>query len=146
MELHTIQELQAPREAVFGFFADATQLQRITPPWLHFRIVTPPPIEMAEGTLIDYRLRLHGFPIRWRTLISEWSPQERFVDEQIRGPYRQWHHTHDFEATPRGTLVRDTVRYRVPAGWLIERFFVRRQLRRIFNFRRDALEQIFAEA
>lgn len=141
--LQTRQLLDAPLADVFVFFADAGQLERITPPWLNFRITTPMPIEIQKGTLIDYRLRLRFIPIRWRTLISEWIPNQRFVDEQLKGPYLLWHHTHDFEETAEGTLVVDTVRYRVFGGSLIESLFVRKDLRRIFEYRYHELGKIF---
>ncbi|MFK7818867.1 MAG: SRPBCC family protein [Planctomycetaceae bacterium] len=143
--LRTRQVVPAELPDVFNFFGDASQLQRLTPPWLHFRITTPMPIEIGEGTLIDYRLRLRFIPIKWRTLISEWVPNQRFVDEQLKGPYRLWHHTHEFQPVEDGTLVTDTVRYRVPGGSLVEKLFVRNDLRRIFEYRYAALERIFVE-
>ena len=124
---------------VFPFFADAGNLEAITPPWLRFRIVTPRPIAMHEGALIEYRLRLRGLPIRWRTRIDAWDPGVRFVDRQLSGPYRLWHHTHTFEPLPGGdTLMRDEVRYELPLGALGEvahRMLVRRDLARIFDHR-----------
>jgi ligand-binding SRPBCC domain-containing protein len=132
------QILPGDPDAVFGFFADAFNLEAITPPWLRFRIVTPRPIGMGPGTLIEYRLRLHGVPIRWLTRIEIWEPGVRFVDVQVRGPYRVWHHTHAFEPHERGTLVRDTVRYALsggPLGRLAHAAFVARDLERIFDFR-----------
>jgi ligand-binding SRPBCC domain-containing protein len=134
------QRLPAPPRAVFPFFGDAHNLEAITPPWLGFRVTTPQPVEMAAGTLIEYRLRLHGVPIRWRTRIAVWEPPTRFVDVQLRGPYKLWHHTHEFEPTAdgRGTLMRDTVRYALPFGPLGEiahRLFVARDLGAIFDFR-----------
>ena len=134
----------APDE-VFGFFADAANLEAITPPWLRFRIVTPKPIHMAAGTLIEYRLALHRIPIRWLTRIEVWEPGERFVDVQLRGPYRLWHHTHSFEARDGGTLVRDRVRYALPLGPLGElahRALVRRDLERIFDFRHERVARV----
>jgi ligand-binding SRPBCC domain-containing protein len=132
------QILPGEPDAVFGFFADAVNLEAITPPWLRFRIVTPRPIRMAPGALIEYHLRLHRIPIRWLTRIEVWEPGTRFVDVQVRGPYRIWHHTHTFEPHGGGTLVRDTVRYALPLGplgRLAHAAFVRRDLERIFDFR-----------
>ena len=134
------QILPGAPDEVFGFFADAANLEAITPPWLRFRIVTPKPIHMAAGTLIEYRLALHRIPIRWLTRIEVWEPGERFVDVQLRGPYRLWHHTHSFEAREGGTLVGDRVRYALPLGPLGElahRALVRRDLERIFDFRHE---------
>jgi ligand-binding SRPBCC domain-containing protein len=136
------QILPGEPDEVFAFFAEAANLEAITPPWLRFRIVTPAPIRMGAGALIEYRLVLHRIPIRWLTRIEVWEPGERFVDVQVRGPYRRWHHTHGFEAHPDGTLVRDTVRYALPLGALgrvAHRLFVRRDLERIFDFRRAAV-------
>jgi ligand-binding SRPBCC domain-containing protein len=126
-------------DTTFGFFADAGNLQRLTPPWLDFSILTPQPIAMAAGALIDYRIRVHGVPIRWRTVIAEWCPPVRFVDQQLEGPYRSWHHTHTFTAADGGTLVEDTVRYRPLGGALVHRLFVRRDLDRIFRFRQQEI-------
>ena len=133
------QRLPAPPEEVFPFFADARNLEAITPPWLGFRVTTPGPIPMRAGTLISYRLRLHGIPVSWHTRIEAWDPPHRFVDHQLRGPYRLWHHTHTFAPDGRGgTIMRDEVRYRLPLGVLgaiAHLLFVRRDLRRIFDFR-----------
>jgi len=130
-------------EEVFGFFGDARNLQAITPDWLDFRIVTPDPIVMRIGTLIDYRLRLHGFPLRWRSEITAWEPLHRFVDEQRRGPYRLWIHEHRFNSSGNGTTVSDLVKYLPRGGWLIDRLLVRRDLARIFTFRRQTLLRHF---
>lgn len=127
------------RHDVFELFADAFQLKNLTPPWLGFRVLTPAPIEMRKGCLIDYQLRLHGLPIRWRTEITQWEPPFRFEDSQIRGPYSLWVHTHTFEERDGGTLVRDRVAYRVPGGSLVNRLFVQGDLRRIFQYRHDQL-------
>jgi ligand-binding SRPBCC domain-containing protein len=127
-----------PAEA-FGFFADALNLERITPAWLSFRVTTPKPIDMGAGTLIEYRLRLHGVPLRWLTRIDVWDPPHRFVDRQLRGPYRRWVHEHTFAADgPDGTLMRDRVEYSLPLGPLgaiADVVLVRRDLARIFDHR-----------
>jgi len=127
------------REEVFAFFADAHNLQAITPPWLKFDVLTPAPIAMRPGTLIDYRIRVHGLPIRWRTEITEWNPPHSFVDVQLRGPYTLWHHTHTFEEREGGTLCIDDVRYRPRGGALMNWLFVRRDVERIFAYRQEAL-------
>jgi len=127
------------RHHVFALFSDAFQLEHLTPPWLNFRVLTPGPIEMRRGRLIDYQIRLHGIPIRWRTEITNWEPPCRFTDSQIRGPYRRWVHTHTFEELDGGTLVRDRVEYSVLGESITNRFFVRAELRRIFNYRHAQL-------
>ncbi len=132
-----------PREQVFEFFADAFQLETITPPWLHFSVQTPAPIEMHPGTLIDYQLRLHGLPVRWRSEISQWDPPTRFVDRQVKGPYRYWHHLHTFDEVDGGTLVRDVVHYAMPFGFIMHPLMVRRDLTRIFAFRQKMMRDIF---
>ena len=137
--------LPLPPEELFSFFADAANLEALTPPWLHFQIVTPPPIAMREGALIDYRLRVHGIPLRWRTRINAWQPPYRFVDEQIRGPYRRWIHEHTFEARDGGTLVRDEVRYAVPFDFIAHRWFVLPDVEKIFGYRAEALKQRFGD-
>lgn len=145
-ELHREQWFPHPPDRVFAFFADARNLEVITPPWLSFEVLTPDLIEMRPGALIDYRLRLHGVPLRWRTEISAWQPPQRFVDEQRRGPYREWEHEHTFTARDGGTLAGDHVRYRVPGGRLVHELFVRRDVERIFDFRRDRLAQLLGAA
>jgi ligand-binding SRPBCC domain-containing protein len=138
------QVLPGERDEVFAFYADAFNLEAITPPWLGFRVVTPGPIEMKPGAMIEYRLNLRGIPVRWLTEIEIWEPGRRFVDTQVRGPYRLWRHTHFFEDDPEGTRVRDSVSYEIPLGRLGEladRLFVRRDLARIFNYRRRAVAE-----
>lgn len=135
-----------PVDEVFAFFADARNLETITPPWLQFRILTPGEIALRPGTTIDYRLRLHGVPIRCRSEIVEFDPPRRFVDVQVRGPYRRWEHAHTFEPDGDGTRVRDRVDYAVPGGRLVDALFVRRDLERIFAFRHRALAAIFGGA
>lgn len=140
------QRLACPRDEVFAFFEDAANLERLTPAFLKFRVVTPPPIEMRAGALIDYRLRLFGVPLTWRTLIEIYEPNVRFVDLQLRGPYRLWRHTHTFEEIPGGTLMRDRVEYALPLGPLgdvARAMFVRRTLERIFDFRNETIASIF---
>ena len=131
--------LPQDRDEVFAFFADARNLQRLTPPWLHFRILTPLEEGIRRGSRIDYKLRLRGVPIRWRTEISVWEPPLRFVDEMLRGPYREWVHEHRFEERDGGTWMTDEVRYAVPGGALVHRLFVRPDLERIFRYRREQL-------
>ena len=134
--------LPRPREEVFAFFADAANLERLTPPWLHFRILNPH-IVIARGVLIDYRLKIHGVPLRWQSEISRWDPPRAFVDEQRRGPYRRWVHTHTFEEERGGTRVGDSVEFEVPFEWIAGRF-VMRDVQAIFTFREQALSTIFA--
>jgi ligand-binding SRPBCC domain-containing protein len=133
----------APIDDVFAFFSDAKQLETLTPPWVRFQIVTPLPIAMHAGTVIDYRLRIRGLPIRWRSVIPIWEPPHRFVDEQVRGPYRYWRHEHRFEPHDGGTLVSDVIDYRVLGGRLVNRFFVQPDVERIFRFRQQKLAEIF---
>jgi len=135
--------LPRPRSEVFPFFAEARNLEILTPPWLKFQVLTPHPISMRAGTLIDYRIRVHALPIRWRTEILEWDPPHRFVDVQLRGPYKLWHHTHSFEERGESTLCRDEVRYWPRGGAIIDRLFVRRDVERIFAFRHQKLLEIF---
>lgn len=136
---------EAP-ETVFPFFADARNLEQLTPPWLRFGIESPMPVAMKKGALLDYRLRIRGFPVRWRTLIDVWQPPFRFVDVQLRGPYHLWHHTHTFEAADGGTLVRDRVVYEPPGGWLeplVHKFLVQRDVASIFRYRADRMRARF---
>lgn len=130
---------------VFAFFSDAANLDSITPPWLSFRTVTSQPIEMHAGAVIDYRLRVRGFPVRWRSEITEWEPPYHFVDEQIRGPYRRWIHAHKFEPRNGGTLVYDDVQYAVPFDWLLHKLIVRPDVECIFAYRADCLRKRFGD-
>jgi ligand-binding SRPBCC domain-containing protein len=141
--LRARQWLPRRREEVFPFFADAYNLERITPSFLNFEVLTPRPIEMREGALIDYRLRLRGIPIRWRTRIAAWEPNERFIDEQIRGPYLKWEHEHTFEESAGGVVVGDRVAYRVPGGALVNRLVVQRDVERIFRHRQRVMADLF---
>ena len=146
MSVHVLerrQRLPVPAERAFAFFADAHNLEAITPPWLRFRVLTPGAIEMRPGALIEYRLRLHGIPLSWLTRIEVWEPPHRFVDVQLNGPYALWEHTHTF--APDGAdavVISDRVRYALPLGRLGElarRLFVRRDLDRIFDHRMRAI-------
>src|SRR5215211_7839770 len=149
-KIHTLRRelrLDAPPEAVFPFFADPRNLEAITPPLLRFRLLTPEPIEMGVGTFLQYALRLRGVPVRWDTLIQAWDPPHRFVDVQVRGPYRMWHHTHELEPLDGGaaTLMRDTVRYAIGFGALGEiarRAVVTRDLEEIFAFRAERVPRL----
>ena len=120
-------------ETAFAFFAEAANLQRLTPPWLDFTITSRLPLGMQKGTLIDYKLKVHGIAFRWQSVITEWNPPYSFVDEQVRGPYRLWRHRHRFSARPDGTLVEDDVEYRVPGG-AFANLLVRRDLTQIFTY------------
>ena len=150
MPVHVLrreQRLPGPPEAVFPFFADARNLEAITPPLLRFRLLTPEPVEMGVGTFLQYALRLRGVPVRWDTLIQAWDPPHRFVDVQVRGPYRLWHHTHELEPLDGGTLMRDTVRYDVGFGALGEvarRAIVARDLEAIFAYRAERVPDLVA--
>lgn len=138
--------LPAAPSSVFQFFADAGNLNRITPTWLHFRMLTPADVSMKQGTLIDYSLKIRGIPVRWQSRIEVWEPPDRFVDAQVRGPYKKWAHTHEFQPQRNGTLVKDSVQYAV-GGWILEpfvsRYLVRPDLELIFEFRRSKLNEIF---
>ena len=149
MTTHTLrfdQFLPVGRATVFPFFTDAGNLERITPPWVRFRILTPGPLTMRAGALIDYRIRLHGLPLRWRTEIAEWEPPFRFVDVQLRGPYRLWHHTHTFVEVGGATLCRDEIFYAVRGGRLVNRLLVQPDIERIFAYRRQVLAELFGPA
>jgi len=132
-----------PIETVFDFFSDASQLEVITPPWLNFSILNPPPIEMREGLLLDYRLSLHGIPLKWQSEISVWKPPFRFVDRQTKGPYKFWHHEHLLDEVDGKTRVRDNVHYDPRGGSLVHRLLVRPDLKRIFTYRQQVLTEIF---
>lgn len=140
--------IRRPRTEVFDFFADAENLELITPPELRFQILTPTPFRIKKGSLIDYKLRLRGIPIKWRTGITEWEPPLRFVDEQLSGPYRQWIHRHEFtEIDPVTTLIEDEVRYRLPLEPLgdLALFIVKRELKYIFDYRQEAVTKLLSQ-
>lgn len=136
------QFLDRPLEQVFSFFSAAHNLEALTPEWLRFEVMTPEPIEMRVGTLIEYRLSVHGVPLNGVSQIAAWERNRWFVDRQLRGPYRLWHHTHEFVAIGDGTLVRDSVRYAIPFGPLgdvAHTLFVQRDLDSVFAYRRSAV-------
>jgi ligand-binding SRPBCC domain-containing protein len=139
--------IPAPVETLFSFFSKAENLEKITPPWLRFKILTAVPVEMGEGTLLEYRLKLHGIPVSWQTQITNWNPPFQFVDVQLRGPYRKWVHTHTFTSRNDGTLVEDNVDYEVPGFFLeplIHRYFVKPDISKIFEYRQNQLTKIFS--
>ena len=140
--------LPLPRAQVFEFFTDAFNLEKITPAFLQFSVLTPAPIPMHQGTLIDYRIGLHGLPMTWKTEIAAWEPPIRFIDRQLRGPYRQWIHLHEFKDHEEGTLMRDQVDYVIPGpnwfGGLLNRLVVERDVRAIFTYRQQAIEAALA--
>jgi ligand-binding SRPBCC domain-containing protein len=134
-----------PLAEVFRLFEDPRNLARITPPWLNFRIVDPDSVHMRKGAEINYIIRWQGLPMKWKTLITEYDPPLRFVDEQKRGPYSLWHHEHTFEETADGVVIRDSVTYRLPLGVLgriAHGLMVKRQLLEIFRFRQAAIAEI----
>ena len=149
---HTLrreQWIRRPQEEVFAFFSDARNLEAITPPWLGFRILTPDPIRIAAGAKLRYRLSLHGMPVSWTTEIRRWEPPFRFIDVQLSGPYRLWHHTHRFEAHEGGTRMTDVVRYRLPFGMIgraVHALKTRRDVEKFFDFRFKRIGELFAAA
>jgi ligand-binding SRPBCC domain-containing protein len=140
------QWIERPIDEVFAFFGDAHNLEEITPPWLGFKILFMSMDSIQEGTIIQYRLRLHGIPVHWRTNICEWNPPSSFVDEQTRGPYKVWRHTHKFEAHGRRTKMIDEVQYLLPFGILgriVHALKVRQDVNRIFDYRRQRIDALF---
>jgi ligand-binding SRPBCC domain-containing protein len=146
MILHAVQTFEGTPDEVFPFFADARNLERITPDIINFRILTRGPIEMRDGTTIDYALRVSGIPVRWRSEILNWHPNQYFVDRQLRGPYRKWVHEHRFIGRGTTTEMHDLVEYEVPGPGFVEQRFVRPRLEHIFRYRQEVLRWIFREA
>ena len=130
-------------EETFAFFSDARSLDLLTPSWVGFKILTPTPIEMRAGALIEYQIRIHGIPVRWHTEITVWEAPHRFVDLQLKGPYQWWHHEHRLESCKEGTRMIDEVEYRAPLHWISHPLMVARDVRRIFDYRAEALERVF---
>lgn len=141
------QRVKASRHEVFEFFADAANLEKMTPSQLGFTILTPQPIEMKKGALIDYKIKLYGIPMKWKTVIDEYEPEDRFIDVQLKGPYAVWRHTHTFvDAQGGGTDLGDRVVYELPfgpLGRLVHAAFVRRQLAQIFDYRQGVMRELF---
>ena len=133
-------------EDLFPFFAEARNLEMLTPSFLNFKIASTTPIEMKVGATIDYHLRIHGLPLHWKSLISHWDPPHAFVDEQLRGPYRYWIHRHSFEERGGETLVRDSVRYQVFGGSFVHDLLVKPDLIKIFTFRQEQLARRFCNS
>jgi ligand-binding SRPBCC domain-containing protein len=151
MNTYTLQRaiwVPRPLPEVFDFFSRAENLEQLTPPWMHFRILTAPPIEMKEGATIAYALRVRGIPLRWLTEIEQWNPPHDFVDIQVKGPYKLWHHTHRFSELDGGTCIQDSVRYALPfgpLGRLVHWLQVARDLDHIFDYRTRRVQSLFPE-
>lgn len=138
-DLESEQFIDQPIEKVFDFFSRPENLEKITHPKYHFTILTPKPIFMEKGTLIDYTIRILGFSVHWRALISSYNPPHSFIDEQIKGPYLLWHHKHNFKEKNGGTIILDSIRYAVPMGIIgrfLNYFWIRNDIKRIFKHRR----------
>lgn len=142
-EFHSSLWLPRPRPEIFEFFSKAANLQEITPPILHFQLLPQRPAFMQQGTEINYRIKIHGIPIRWRSKITVWEPPHRFIDEQLRGPYRLWIHEHRFSEDSGRTLCEDHVRYAPIGGSLMNTLFVARDIRTIFEYRSSRLKSLF---
>lgn len=145
-EHHSSLWLPRPLDEIFAFFADAHNLEILTPTWLRFEVLTPRPIDLSKGVVVDYKLRIHGLPLRWQSEITAWEPPHRFVDEQLRGPYRLWRHEHRFREERGGTVAEDHIVYAVPGGALVNRLFVARDVEKIFAFRSEKLRELFGQA
>ena len=141
--LETQLWLPQSRDKIFDFFSDPGNLDRLTPAWLKFRIETPLTTKISLGTILDYRLRIHGLPIHWQSQISAWEPPDRFIDRQTKGPYSLWIHQHYFEDSDGGTIVGDDVEYAVPGGAIVQKLLVAPDLDRVFKYRHQVLEQLF---
>ncbi|UCF62651.1 MAG: SRPBCC family protein [bacterium] len=138
--------IERPVSEVFDFFSRAENLEKVTPSQLQFQILTPLPIIMKAGTIIDYKLKLHRIPLSWKTEISEWDPPHRFTDIQVKGPYRKWIHQHIFENSGSGTRMKDMLEYAIPAGFLssfINQLLVRKDIESIFRYREKKYREIF---
>ncbi len=146
MKTHLLKKeilVSSSLDKVFEFFSDPFNLEKLTPDFLNFKILTPKPIEMKKGLFIDYQIRLYRFPMRWKTEITAWNPPYRFVDEQKKGPYRLWVHEHTFEEVNGMVAIRDKVEYAVWGGKLTQKFFVEKNLKKIFDYRHEVIQKIF---
>jgi ligand-binding SRPBCC domain-containing protein len=152
MRVHLFRQeqfLPQPVEDVFTFFSRPENLEHLTPPWLNFTTLTPSPIPMRPGALVDYTLKIKGVPVHWRTLITEYEPPHFFVDQQLKGPYAMWHHRHTFESADGGTQMTDEVHYAMPFGVIgsvVNRLMVRRDVAGIFGYREKVLAEMFGES
>jgi ligand-binding SRPBCC domain-containing protein len=147
-EFSCTQLIPRPLSEVFSFFSSEKNLEKITPPWLRFKVLRKSTPEMEPGTLIDYHLKISGMPVQWRTRILVWEPESHFVDIQLKGPYKKWHHTHRFDSSAKGTWMSDKVVYQLPFGRLGDLLMgrkVRRQIEEIFGYRRKMIEEIFGK-
>lgn len=147
-QLHHVQRVSARLDEVFAFFSDPANLEALTPPWLAFRIIRATDSPVRLGTRIRYRLRLNGIPLHWESVIAEYEADRMFADEQVRGPYRRWYHRHRFRAVDGGVEIEDLVEYELPLGvlgQLVHSAIVRRQLRQIFEFRRERVRERFGD-
>ncbi|MEC9456602.1 MAG: SRPBCC family protein [Candidatus Neomarinimicrobiota bacterium] len=147
-KLLTEQFIEQPIDVVFDFFSKPENLEEITPPRLRFKIITPSPIIMEKGSVIDYYIKILGISVHWQTLITTFVPPYRFIDEQIKGPYSLWHHTHTFSEENGGTMIRDEVRYIVPAGFLgqiMNFIWIKKDLDDIFSYRKEVISEKFSE-
>lgn len=147
-EINTTQFIEKPLETVFNFFSKPENLERITPENLSFKVLTPTPIKMEKGALIDYTIRIVVVPIHWRTYISKYDPPYEFVDEQVKGPYAFWHHTHTFKEVDGGVEINDKVKYAIPMG-ILGRFmhavYIKNNLKKIFSHRKAVIENVFLD-
>lgn len=152
MKTYTFQsktELNAGIDDVFEFFSNAKNLQKLTPPWLNFKMITPPTGAVQSGTTIGYKLKVHALPIHWLTLIEHWEPPRRFIDVQLKGPYKIWKHEHRFESLGDKTIMYDTVEYALPfgiLGQLAHSLLVKKDVQSIFDYRTEAISKIFANS
>lgn len=139
------QYVCAERSEVFSFFSKAENLEILTPPWLNFHIVSKSTADIKKETLIEYKLKIHGFPVKWKTLIKEWIPNQSFVDFQLKGPYKKWHHQHTFEEVPGGTLISDDIVFEIPGGFIGQLIqpFVKKDVRQIFQYRQNKIKELF---